>query len=296
MPALAGMSLRRCLRDTSSCCRGPACSNTHIQLPEERLQLVSVLELRAEFLVQVCIHLLQELLGILGVFLKLQKGQASCERGSCWNAEQTHPSTLVLSLPRAGTATGSYDRHVDTRKYLEKGKELPFPMLRTTELSRHPRAAYSVVFSCSVVKSHLSLPSLPFQLDSITTACDASAEEAEPSPSTHKPPPGAVILSDPHKRHCLGWAPQFSFGNRLITSTHPGCGRGIQPDLLPAEPPWLVDAIYPQTSVCRAQAGAEPQHRAPGAQLCFLRVSFPRVDLFHCRVEHTKSPLALFWG
>lgn len=80
------MSLYWCHRDTGSCCCfpfSPACTNTHIQLPEERLELVSVLELWAEFLIQVCIHLLQELLGILSVFLKLQEGKASCERGSC---------------------------------------------------------------------------------------------------------------------------------------------------------------------------------------------------------------------
>lgn len=30
--------------------------------------------------------------------------------------EQTHPSTLVLALPRAGTATRSYNGHLDTQK------------------------------------------------------------------------------------------------------------------------------------------------------------------------------------
>lgn len=153
-----------------------------------------------------------------------------------------------------------------------------------------------ILWSSSAVSLNPTFPCPHFCFSwMVCGASIASAEEkAEPSPSTHKPPPEAVILTDPHKKHCLGWAPQFSFGNRLITSTHPGCGRGIQPNLLPAEPPWLADAIYPQTSVCRAQLGAEPWHRAPGAQLCFLQVSFPHVDLFHCRVEHAGSPLALF--
>jgi len=147
-------------RDTgSSCCLpcGPACTSTHIQLPEERLELISVLELWAEFLVQVHIHLPQELLGILGVLLKLQKGKASCERGSSCNMEQTQPSTLVLVLPRAGTATRSYDGHLGTQKCMEKGEELQFPMLGTAELGeRQPEAAYSIVFSCSAVQPHLS--------------------------------------------------------------------------------------------------------------------------------------------
>lgn len=82
LDAYTGWDVRWCHRNTSSCC-GPACTSTHIQLLQERFKLVSVFELRAEFLVQVCVHLLQELLGILGVFLKLQKGKVSCERGSC---------------------------------------------------------------------------------------------------------------------------------------------------------------------------------------------------------------------
>lgn len=85
VPTRAGTSLCQCHGDSGSCPASPAVlpADTHIQLPEERLQLVSVLELRAEFLVQVCIHLLQKILSILGVLLKLQRGKVSCERGSC---------------------------------------------------------------------------------------------------------------------------------------------------------------------------------------------------------------------
>lgn len=83
VPTRAGMSLYQCHGHSSSCCCLLCLHDTHIQLPEERLQLVSVLELWAEFLVQVCIHLLQKLLSILGVFLKLQRRKVPCERGSC---------------------------------------------------------------------------------------------------------------------------------------------------------------------------------------------------------------------
>lgn len=82
-------------------------------------------------------------------------------------------------------------------------------------------------------------PTLRFvDLGSIATLPGASIatakEKAKPSPSMLKPPPGAVILADTCRRHCPGWAAGFSFGNRLImSSTRPGCGKGIQPDLLP---------------------------------------------------------------
>lgn len=88
---------------------GPASSSTHIQLPEQRLELVSVLELGAVFLVQVCIHLLQELLGVLGIFLKLSKGEIPGEIPGeslpCWSRgtaqscpQQERPSQAVWAV------------------------------------------------------------------------------------------------------------------------------------------------------------------------------------------------------
>lgn len=193
--------------------------------------------------------------------------------------EQTQPGTLVFALPRAGAAPRSCDGQLSTQKCTEEGEESLFPMLGTTKLGeRQQGAVYSVVFSCRVVKSHLSLPSILCHLD-ITTmhgvSIASAKEKAEPSPSTHKPPPGAVILADTHKRHCLGWAPWFSFGNRLITSsTRPGCGRGIQPDLLPCRASLAVGCNLSSRHLSAELSwGAEPWHRAPhGGQLGFLQV------------------------
>lgn len=44
---------------------------THIQLVQQQLNLVSVFEVRAIFLVQIRVHLAQQLLGILHVFVEL---------------------------------------------------------------------------------------------------------------------------------------------------------------------------------------------------------------------------------
>lgn len=79
-------------------------ADTHVQLPEERLQLVSVLELWAEFLVQVCIHLLQELLSVLSVLLKLQEGKVFCERGfSLTKTETGSRLSMVFTQPPGAT-------------------------------------------------------------------------------------------------------------------------------------------------------------------------------------------------
>lgn len=156
-------------------------------------------------------------------------------------------------------------------------------MLGTAELGeRQPGAAYSMVFPCRVVKSHLSPPSILFYLDSITTVRGVSIasakEKAEPNPSTHKPPPGAVILADTYKRHCLGWAPGLSFGNRLVMlSAHLGCGRGIQPDLLPCRASLVVGCNLSSRHLSAELSwGAEPLRRAPWtANSAFCRCNFP---------------------
>lgn len=166
---------------------------------------------------------------------------------------------------------------------MEKGEESLFPTLGTAELGeRRPGAAYSMIFCCRVLKSCLFPPSILFHLDSIAMVCGGSiasaTENAEPSPSTHKPPPGAVILADTHKRHCLGWAPRFSFGNRLITSsTHPGCGKGIQPDLLPCRASLAVRCNLSSRHLSvELSWGSEPLHRARrGGNPVFCRCSFP---------------------
>lgn len=122
-------------------------ADTHIQLPEERLQLVSVLELRAEFLVQVCIHLLQKLLSILSVLLKLQKGKDSCER-------LKHGAD-----PPWSSATRTCSGHLDTQNMWRKARDHYFPCSgRQIEGNNNQEP----LIPCRAVKSHLSLPSVLF--------------------------------------------------------------------------------------------------------------------------------------
>lgn len=86
------------------------------------------------------------------------------------------------------------------KKYMEKGEESLFPMLRTAELGeRQPGAAYSMVLSCRVVKSHLSLPSILFHLDSIMPVCGVSIARS-PLPVPRRRQSQAL----PHTNHPLG--------------------------------------------------------------------------------------------
>lgn len=112
---------------------------------------------------------------------------------------------------------------------------------------------------CRVGKSHLSLPSLSFHWDSITTVCGATPASARRRESPALPhtnhPLGQMFLADPHERHCLGWAPQLSFG-RLMGGEHAqAVGEESSPTCSPAEPPWLSDSIYPADICLPSSAG-----------------------------------------
>lgn len=235
-------------------------ADTHIQLPEERLQLVSVLELRAEFLVQVCIHLLQKLLSILSVLLKLQKGKDSCER-------LKHGADSPWS-----SATRTCSGHLDTQNMWRKARDHYFPC------SGHQIEGNNnqeLLIPCRAVKSHLSLPSVLFHWDSITTVCGASTARARRRQSQALPhtnhPLGQLFWQIPTKG--TAWAGHH--GSALARDSSGGehtqaVGEESSPTCSPAEPPWLSDAIYP-ADICLPHSAGTLSPCA-GLQLCWWQL------------------------
>lgn len=271
---------------------GPPSASTHIQLPEERLQLVSVLELWAVFLVQVRIDFLQELLGVLCVFLKLQKGRISHEGDPC---------------SRDSPRQVPWARHIEEDEELlfarEQGRGKPAGGERRRQLIAcfspagwfNPRFPALPTFNWGFTWAASRHELLP--------AAANEEEEVQLGLSPRKPPHGAVIWAGITEA-LRGWAPCFPLGRSLITSsTRPGCGRGIRPDLLPAQPPRLPDAIY-QADIClqrsaglcssvQLHAGSmQPaQHCRCGfshSQLCCFGGKLPLRDV--------RLPQGLLWG
>lgn len=111
------------------------------------------------------------------------------------------------------TATRSYSGHLDTQR---KARDHYFPCSGHNLGGNNNQEQFILH---RVVKSHLSLPSLLFHWDSIPTVCGATTASARRRESQALPhtnhPLGQTFLAHPQERHCLGWAPQLSFGRRL---------------------------------------------------------------------------------
>ena len=80
---------------------------THVQLPQQQLNLVSVLEVGAVFLVQVRVHLAEQLLGILHVFVELGETRGPHHGQESARMPGAHPGGDLKPTLRWGWASHS---------------------------------------------------------------------------------------------------------------------------------------------------------------------------------------------
>lgn len=113
----------------------------------------------------------------------------------------------------------------------------------------------------------------------------------------HTSHPTAQLFGQVPQEALRGWAPRFPLGRSLITSsTRPGCGRGIRPDLLPAQPPRLPDAIY-QADIClQRSARLCSSMQAPCSQHSTAGEVFPHSQLCCFGGKLQLRDVRLLWG
>lgn len=153
-----------------------------------------------------------------------------------------------------------------------------------------------------VVKSHLSLPSILFLWNSITTVCGATTASARRRESQ----------ALPHTNHPLGqlfwqfctkgtaWAGHQSSALARVSwgGEHAqAVGEESSPTCSPAEPPWLSDAIYPADICLPLSAGTlSPCAGLPWGAALLVAALISSMELFCFPVEQARSPRAVFGG